>query len=522
MAIDKQVVFATKDDLGHFFAEAIDITPRGGGLEKIAGARQPQIEAFIRGLRPDPAFQYVLMTPMGSFEYWGQNVNGDQFPELALSFDLERDDPVQRAKAIEAKWLSPLGVELPHGNYNSFGFRTFEQANRYRHHVNKNPELSYGSIPIAVWNPVMHRVEVIVRHDREKAKLVGAAQIITDIDEGKPRLISMGCRTPFDICSKCGHLSRTTSDYCDCLKYQMGTTLPNGKVIGAINPFPRFFDLSDVIVPAAKESGVLEKVASAQVVQGFAKKAMQTKKADIDKEVMPNTAAAAVNRMACSEPNLPIRELIRGSGDPALLLTTLAALGIVAKPEEFQYALLCRMGKPQVAQGLADSGSVFSPVGCSAASPFDGGMYSPSLARVLAPFLPERSGFYPHLPARAMRITVMRASPVASAQQVPNDDLLNKVASAYASYRAAFRNLPALAEIAYEKDPEYYARNFFSDLLPDAMTKIASSYRTRVDSPGVTTYMYGAYRGGVSSAPEAWEFTTSPFSPVRALLGPSF
>lgn len=121
-----------------------------------------------------------------------------------------------------------------------------------------------------------------------------------------------------------------------------------------------------------------------------------------------------------------------------------------------------------------------------------------------------------------MRITVMRASPVASAQQVPNDDLLNKVASAYASYRAAFRNLPALAEIAYEKDPEYYARNFFSDLLPDAMTKIASSYRTRVDSPGVTTYMYGAYRGGVSSAPEAWEFTTSPFSPVRALLGPSF
>lgn len=37
MAIDKQVVFATKDDLGHFFAEAIDITPRGEGWRRLQG-----------------------------------------------------------------------------------------------------------------------------------------------------------------------------------------------------------------------------------------------------------------------------------------------------------------------------------------------------------------------------------------------------------------------------------------------------------------------------------------------------
>ena len=66
--MDKQVEFRSVNSLGRCFAEAIAITPRGGGgLEKIAGERHPDIDNFLRTLRRDPAYQYVLMTPMGAF-----------------------------------------------------------------------------------------------------------------------------------------------------------------------------------------------------------------------------------------------------------------------------------------------------------------------------------------------------------------------------------------------------------------------------------------------------------------------
>ena len=76
--MEKYVRFSSVDSLGRHFAESIDITPRGGGLEKIAGARHPEVEEYIRCLRPDPAYQYVLMTPMGAFEAYGMNSNGDK------------------------------------------------------------------------------------------------------------------------------------------------------------------------------------------------------------------------------------------------------------------------------------------------------------------------------------------------------------------------------------------------------------------------------------------------------------
>jgi hypothetical protein len=260
--IDKRIEFNSTDSLGACFAEAIDITPRGGGLEKIAGKRHPEIDAYIRQLRPDPRYQYVLMTPMGSFEYWGVNVNSDLFPEVSLAFNstdskglLERATEV--ARTLEKKYLAPFGKTLPVGNYSNFGHKTFLNAKRYRHHLNKDESISYGDIPLAVWNLHMHRVEVISKHDREKALRVGAQEIIDDIDAGRPRMISMGCRVPFDSCTLCGYISFRPSDRCDCLRYG-GRVLPDGRVVAMVNFFPSFFDLSDVIVPAAKEAGVLE------------------------------------------------------------------------------------------------------------------------------------------------------------------------------------------------------------------------------------------------------------------------
>lgn len=192
--ISKRIHFLTATSLGEHFAEALLVPRRGtASLEKIAGALHPEIEAFKKRVKRDPGLQYVLMTPMGAFEYYGLNANGDIFPEVSLSYNRDTDDPEPVISALVRKWLTPFGKKLPEGEPKNFGFKTFLEAKRYLNHVNKDPSIAYGDIVLSVWNPVMHRVEVIARHDRKKAEEVGAGDVIKDLDENKPRQISMGC-----------------------------------------------------------------------------------------------------------------------------------------------------------------------------------------------------------------------------------------------------------------------------------------------------------------------------------------
>jgi hypothetical protein len=516
---DKRITFNSVNSVGQCFAEAIDITPRGGGLEKIAGQRHPEVDRFLHDLRPDPKYQYVLMTPMGAFEVWGMNVNGDIFPEISLSHDMHKDDPLPVIRELEEKWLRKFGKSLPPGNYREFGFKTFLDANRYRHHVNKDPSKSYGGIVLAVWNPMMKRVEVIARHDREKAKLVDADEIIVDLDNGKPRQISMGCKVPFDVCTKCGHISRTPRDYCEHLKYAMGQVNADGSINGAVNFFPRFFDLSDVFVPAAKESGVLEKVA--HILGGIPEKRAATmKRAEIKKEVLPNAGHRAVQDAADSEPDLP--KSVLEHGDLGKLLTTLAGMGIIMKPHEFQRASLCRMGMGRYADELDRRRMVFQPRQSSSVCRMHGSDFSPGLAGMLSSLLGSRSGLYPHLPKRDVRIVVMKPKPLAPRGAAPDSEPLKKVAHAYDAYRRSLRDLPNLLDVAIREHPEYYNEHFFSDLLTDSMEKMASSaHGLTLSTPLVPLYVYSAYRGSVSEPPPSWELSATHHSPARALLAPT-
>jgi hypothetical protein len=514
--IEKRITFDSVNSVGQCFAEAIDITPRGGGgLEKIAGRKHPEVERFLRSLKSDPAYQYVLMTPMGSFEFWGMNVNGDVFPEISLAFDLVCDDPIPVARDLEERWLRPHGKRLPPGLYKEFGHKTFLQANRYRHHVNKDPSISYGGIVLSVWNPMMHRVEVIARHDREAAKRVGAEEIIVDLDDGKPRQISMGCKVPFDVCTKCGHISRTPRDYCEHLKYAMGQVNKDGSINGAVNFFPRFFDLSDVFVPAAKESGVLEKVANARgtVINKWA----GDKQAEIKKEILPNAGHKSVQDCIDSEPDLPKRVLEHGH--LADLLKTLTSIGIIMKPHEFQHASLHRMGLGRYSEELDRKNMVFRPSRAGGLRHHMGGRFQPGLAEALSSVLKDRSAFYPHLPERVMRIVVIKAKPNAPRTHAPDSEPLKKVAQAYDSYRRSLRDLPDILDVAVRERPGYYGRHFFGDLLTDSMEKMAgSAHGMSLSTPMVPLYVYSAYRGPVTEPPASWELPTSDHSPARALL----
>ena len=518
--MDKIVRFQTHDDIGRCFAEALHVRPSGTGHEKVAGELHPELKKFIQTLQPDPRYQYVLMTPMGAFEYWGMNVNGDVFPEASLAFDSTKDNSVSVARALEDKWLRPFGKTMPPGNYKEFGYKTFMNALRYRHHVNKNPEIAYGDIVFTIWNPAMKRVECIARHDREKAKRVGAEEIIRDLDEGKPRQISMGCKVPFDVCTVCGHVSRTPHDYCEHLKFEMGSIRPDGKVVGAVNFFPRFFDLSDVFVPAAKESGVLMKVArDTSVPFEEIKQAAVNKVAEMDKKVLPNAASRAMLEANKAEPDIP-KDVLRRP-DFSDVLSTLAMLGIVLKPSEFQFGMLNRMGHSSLADRLFRERRVFSPVSYSGPASLSANNYTPSIARLVSSLIPHRSGFYPHLPKRMIKITVIKkAPPKEEMRPAPQDTVLSKVASAYAMYRKSLRSLPTALNIAVESDPEYYSQHFFSDLIVDSMNKTASVHGAFSDKPLVSQYLYSAHGDEVMSPPRTWAAEIASNSPAKALLGP--
>jgi hypothetical protein len=501
--IEGKVISCDTVSNGQVFAEAVLVSRRGGGhLEKIAGARHPEVDAYLRTLKPDPRYQYVLMTPMGASEVWGRNINGDSFPELALSFNHLTEDRNARIRELVARFMAPLGAKIPDGTpIREFGYKTFEDALRYRHHLNKDPSIAYGDIDLSVWNPAMRRVEVIVRHWREKAAEVGASEIINDIDNGKPRSISMGCRVPFDVCTICGHLSKTTDEYCTHLKNQMGQVLPDGRVVAAINLFPRFFDLSDVIVPAASESGVIEKVAHQKGAAAF------SKTSEIDKRVKPNAGPAqsdsapvrAVLSASAAEPTLPSKVLEMGSFQS--LLTTMAGLGIILKPHEFQLALLVRDPATQQAAGLLNmTGSCFQPCDCGDDEmDFDADDWDPGMARSLTGILPSRSGFPAYLHPRVVALAKTAAP---KPRKLVRSPLLDKVAYIYATYRRGLeKSAAALVDSCVRRDPSFFAGEVASDALDHSFLKVAGSGLSQdLSECSYSVYVHNAYnRTGVEA-----------------------
>lgn len=221
-----------------------------GAFEKTAGAPPfsewetgDELRKFLSTItRKDrERYCYVLVNALGAGEYFGSNINADYFPWNALCH--EGDD---------------------------YGYKTFLTAHAFQHHKNKDPARAFGIPVLSILNHRMKRVELVVRLDREKAKLEGADGIITRIDHGEFPDVSMGCKVPYDVCAKCGHKSKTREDYCVHMSpppelrhiYGPNKILPDGVKICVINLHPRFFDISFVFIGADKTAKVMAKLAS--------------------------------------------------------------------------------------------------------------------------------------------------------------------------------------------------------------------------------------------------------------------
>lgn len=123
---------------------------------------------YIKHVRPMPGKTVILVLAMTAGEYYGPNRNGDAWPEHPLV--------VGGTKITEDEVLPK--------HYKSFE----TSAKVYRHHINKDPAGSIGDILRAFYNWLMHRVELLLALDNNKAE-----EVVQEIESGKFPAVSMGC-----------------------------------------------------------------------------------------------------------------------------------------------------------------------------------------------------------------------------------------------------------------------------------------------------------------------------------------
>lgn len=198
---------------------------------------------YFKTITPIPGHSIVYVIALGSWEYYGENRNGDSFPEAPYK---EHENP---------PWISVKDTLI--NNYKSFE----QYGYNYRHHVNKDPKKAVGKVMKAFWNDTMHRVELLI--DLEDAK---APDLAERIASGEYPPVSMGTRVPYDVCSICGNRAPTRKQYCDHLKFNMRGVI-DGKKISALNPSPKFFDISWVFRPADRTAFMLKKVAEDSIYE---------------------------------------------------------------------------------------------------------------------------------------------------------------------------------------------------------------------------------------------------------------
>lgn len=214
---------------------------------------------------PDDKHFAVHYIAIGGDSRYGANKNGDAWPEAGLAH-----------------------------NTGKYGMHTFVKNGHYfREHRNRDPKQAIGTIRAAAFNPEMHRGEVIVWGNKEKA-----AKEYARAKAGKTLTCSMSARVPGDVCSCCGNFAKSSAVYCTHLKNHMLQWMPKfSKFAYAINDEPNFFDLSDVENRADRIAVQLETMfspteKSASVdFAGFKFSDMQAKEAGI---ILPDSTVGCI------------------------------------------------------------------------------------------------------------------------------------------------------------------------------------------------------------------------------------
>lgn len=311
--IIKQCQFSGKDEDGIYF-NILRPGYKNSHIVKNASARDAvmaEINSAMDAMPRSPNLIYTLISAMGASEYWGQNTNGDIFPERALIH-------------TPPNWgeLS-VGAKPQVGRRWEWGYPTFYNAHAFQHHVNKDPERAFGNVVYATWDPFMKRVLLIVSFDRKKADQMGAISVIDKVENGEFPETSMGCKVPFDLCSICtdwdritgnpkvdleNHrknpirgLSETTKDYCEHLVNNLGRVYSDGRKAGMYNLHPRFFDISIVFIGADRTSKIMAKLAGRCPIRTNSPACGKCKDCDISSAHVYDVRSRSIEKVASSK-----------------------------------------------------------------------------------------------------------------------------------------------------------------------------------------------------------------------------
>ena len=291
----------------------------------------PEIITFAKQYTPAPGRYALVVGAQGAAEFWGCNNRNDLFREEQI--------------------LGPT---------KDWGYLSFYNAKVFTHHNNKDPNKSLGNVAVSVYNPEMHRTELVLVIEESKAPNVANGNFFMDRLSKKLNVnVSMGCNVPYDICTICGNRSQTSADRCDHIANHSGEVYPDGKRACMDNYHPKYFDISLVGKPADSLGKSLLKVASDVDDYVYYKQADALKTAMLTKRV-PGETLNTIDDLKARIPT--INSAILDSFDPIPLEVIIGLLikhKIILKPEEFQYIVLRKFNKEAAAKLLA-SGKVFN------------------------------------------------------------------------------------------------------------------------------------------------------------------
>ena len=122
---------------------------------------------YIKHVKPIPGKTIILMLAMTAGEYYRPNRNGDAWPE--------------RPMQVGPTAIGEHEVLPEH-------YQSFENGHLFKFHLNKDPEKRIGDVLKAFYNWSMHRVELLLSLDNEKAE-----PFVNQIENGESPASSMGC-----------------------------------------------------------------------------------------------------------------------------------------------------------------------------------------------------------------------------------------------------------------------------------------------------------------------------------------
>lgn len=268
----KHAIFPGKNDFGSPHIHLVEPGSAYGldktaSLEKTASREHlPEVQELLESIAPQPGRLYLVNSALGAGEVVGFNLRGDWFTEAGLTREPPgwKDIPVWDidARRKAANITTNLG---PWGDL-TWGYPTFYNAHRFRHHVNKDPNKAYGFILGAFWDDRMKRVVLVSELVEDMCRKLGALDLYQRIQAGEFPDSSMGSKVPYDRCSICGNKARNPAQYCEHVgaqalpPYGMKSLLPDGRRCGVYNDYPRFFDDSFVFTGAERSAKVMANV----------------------------------------------------------------------------------------------------------------------------------------------------------------------------------------------------------------------------------------------------------------------